>query len=137
MIRYQSLSLIHHFVDGICKEIKILDTKQNLINLEEDSDEKNASIICGSNFDCNSWKEKYSKNSPVYPYAKCVDGDAQNEKCLVVTNKNDQPSEKKKELPKGAIAGIAVACVVVVVVIIVVVIVIIKKRNDDSTGEGP
>lgn len=113
-------------IEGICKEIVV---KQNGKLLD---DEKSATIMCGSNFDCQAWKEKYSKDSSAYPYAKCTT-EGQNGTCLVATNKNEETPKKKKGLSKGAIAGIVIACIAVVVIIIIVAVCVKKcnRRNYD------
>ncbi|KAK8849876.1 hypothetical protein M9Y10_018463 [Tritrichomonas musculus] len=113
-------------IEGICKEIVV---KQNGKLLD---DEKSATIMCGSNFDCRAWKEKYSKDSSAYPYAKCTT-EGQNGTCLVATNKNEETPKKKKGLSKGAIAGIVIACIAVVVIIIIVAVCVKKcnRRNYD------
>ncbi|KAK8880766.1 hypothetical protein M9Y10_003454 [Tritrichomonas musculus] len=119
-------------VDGICKEIVIINPRTAATNEE---DETSASIICGVNFNCNSWKDKYSGKSAKYPYARCTSGQSQNEKCLVVTNRYEPTPKSKGGLPTGAIIGIVVACVVVVVIIVVVVIVVKKRKRDNSDRE--
>lgn len=86
-------------IEGICQKIVIQNDNQNATNLEEDGDNEtfNAQIICGTNYDCSSWKEKYSLNYAKYPYAKCTE-EEQNRKCLVATNKIENVPKKKKGL---------------------------------------
>lgn len=117
-------------VDGICKEIIIVESNQNELKKLDNSDEKSASVMCGSNFDCSAWKEKYSKNPSSYPYAKCTgeNGGNDDEKCLVVTNKSEDEPKKSKGLKKSAIIGIVIGCVVAVILIIIIVVAV-KKCN--------
>lgn len=125
-------------IEGICQKIVIQNDDQNATNLEEDGDNEtfNAQIICGTNFDCSSWKEKYSLNYAKYPYAKCTE-EEQNRKCLVASNKIENVPKKKKGLSKGAIIGIVVACIAVILIIIIEFIVFaVKKRNKIHFSSG-
>ena len=108
-------------IEGICKEIRI--NKEKSINQLEDEIE--VKLICGANFDCSSWKQKYIEDD-LYKYAKCSRNSNNNEMCLIASNKAE-PSAKKKSLSGGAIAGIIIA--VIVVVAVIVGIVVWKKKT--------
>ncbi|KAK8892042.1 hypothetical protein M9Y10_029264 [Tritrichomonas musculus] len=121
-------------VEGICKEInlKITNQNKNQLNFKEE-EETFAKIICGSNFDCSAWKEKYNKKSFQYLYAKCIDG------CLIVGNKSDEKNRvDNKSIEKKAIIGTVVACFVTLVIGILIVVKVFKKRqviNDDQYSD--
>lgn len=123
-------------IEGICKEIVILDSNQRAI--EMDDNEASASVICGLNFDCDSWKEKYSQKSAKYPYATCTKSDDNSETCLTVKNKSEpSPTKKKKGLPKAVIIGIVVVCVVVVIIIIVAIAVCARRHRNYDGDQYP
>ena len=117
-------------IEGICKEIRI--NKEKSINQLEDEIE--VKLICGANFDCSSWKQKYIEDD-LYKYAKCSRNSNNNEMCLIASNKAEPPA-KKKSLSGGAIAGIIIAVIVVVVAVIVGIVVWKKKTGRVGYDQG-
>ncbi|KAK8843745.1 hypothetical protein M9Y10_024814 [Tritrichomonas musculus] len=133
-------------IEGICKEIKLLrndDSLPALTKLEEQNSLSPSQIeseegifvvdlICGSNFDCPSWKARYNgTESSFYKYARCVENEGKKETCLSLSNVQEKSLQKsnKKKLSNGVIAAIVVAAVVVIIAIIVGVVFYIKKSS--------
>ena len=113
-------------VNGVCNEIKLNEDKEDVGILLDD--EKSIPLICGSNFDCSAWKEKYVGNAEFFA-AKCISRD--NQICLAATNKANIDA-KNNGLPIGATIAIVVVVIVVVIAVIVIVIVVVKRRNTQN-----
>lgn len=118
-------------IDGIADEIKIIRENSARSSLNEEIEAK---LICGANFDCDSWIEKYSKDE-FYKNAKCIENDYK-EKCFVASN-TDKSSPKKKSPSTAVIAVIVVVVLVVVIaaVIIAIVIILKKKKSTNDLSE--
>lgn len=113
-------------VEGLCKEIKIIKDDLSLYK-EEYEEEINAKLICGINFDCQSWKSKYTKDS-LYQFAYCKKVD--NEICLFASNKEMKPNNtNKKPLSTGAIVGIVIAVIAVIVVMVVIIAIVVTSKK--------
>lgn len=131
-----SIEFGNSIVNGICKslEIKSSNNKVSLLSNE-------VTLICGNNYDCESWTEKYSGNSQ-YPDSKCVTNE-NGEKCLVAFHdeKNNKPDKEENDNDtnkKNKILIIAVSCAaaaVVVIIIIVVSVVVAKKKKNTVKSE--
>ena len=102
--------------------------KDNLsLYKEENEEEINAKLICGINFDCQSWKSKYTKDS-LYQFAYCKKVD--NEICLFASNKEMKPNNtNKKPLSTGAIVGIVIAVIAVIVVMVVIIAIVVTSKK--------
>ncbi|OHT10460.1 hypothetical protein TRFO_20277 [Tritrichomonas foetus] len=126
-------------VNGVAQEVTIVETG----NILEESEEKYP-IICGQNFQCESWVEKFTGND-ILKYALCQKDDQKGE-CLVATNVEQK---NVSGLRSSGVAGIIISIIGVVVAAIVIFVVFKKKQqkygskylendetlNDDSNFE--
>lgn len=114
-------------IEGICKEIKITNVfSQSLFSIADDV-ENIIELICGSDFDCSSWKEKFIPNE-MYKSAKCIKKNVNNEVCLVASNKEEKKMTNKNSLSTGAIVRIVLDVSAVVIIAIIVGIVLWQKK---------
>lgn len=122
-------------VNGICKEIKLRKIRTNSKNVN--NQEIEIPLICGKNFECDSWVDKFEGDDE-FNSAKCIVFKSNNnEMCLVATKNggndkdddDDDDDDKKKPLSVGAIVGICIAAVVVIAIVVVVSVILCKKKE--------
>lgn len=113
-------------VVGLCKEIKLTDF--NGERLQEEENELIAPMICGSNFDCNAWKDQFIGNDQ-YPFARCVK--VFDQVCLSASNNSGAKDRgvQKKPLSAGSIAGIVITIVVLFIAVVVLLVLYIMKTR--------
>ena len=111
-------------INGVCKQIKMVDG-QNSPKLNDD--EINIQLICGINFNCSLWKDKYVGDD-TFKKTKCAIN-KNHEMCLVVSNNHEEVEEnrKKKSFP-WLIVGIVVGAVGIIAILVTVIYRFVKKR---------
>ena len=130
-------------IEGICKEIHLIHNPIiiNFNNNNNDNFDNYGEFIielmCGVNFSCSSWKEKFIPNE-MYKSAKCIKKSYNNVVCLASSNRiNDKDkSPFKKILPTGAIIGIVMAVLVILIVGIVVGVIVWRKKHPWKINEN-
>ncbi|KAK8867162.1 hypothetical protein M9Y10_010138 [Tritrichomonas musculus] len=118
-------------IEGIVKEIKLLEPEPES-KLQDG--EKMISLMCGINFNCSLWKEKFVGNSE-YLSAKCIKNNFDDQVCLAASNSAnglDKNVNDKKPLSGGAIAGIVIAVFVVAAAAVIIVLFVFRKKADNN-----
>lgn len=123
-------------VEGVCKSLKLVKIKNDNKLMSDE-----ATLICGKNFDCESWRNAYSGDSE-YPGSKCII-DQNGEYCLVAYKAVQEPptkgddgngKDKKKDNKKVIIiAASCAAAAVAIIIIIVVSVVVVRKKKASGT----
>ncbi|KAK8834745.1 hypothetical protein M9Y10_025837 [Tritrichomonas musculus] len=115
-------------VEGVCNKIKLIDV--NSTNRLQDDTESVIPMICGSNFDCDAWKDRFYGNEE-YQTALCLK--THDSVCLSARNTPIKDREaNEKSLSTGAIAGIVIVIIVVIVAVVLFVIYLNKHRKSSS-----
>ena len=85
-------------------------------------------MICGANFSCNNWKNKFVPSGS-FKSAACIKKNSQKTICLAARNKKDENNtNRKKKLSIYAIVGIVLGLLVAITIVIVVILCIKKKK---------
>lgn len=115
-------------ISGICKEIKLINIDSSSRFLDDAEEEFVVELICGANFNCNNWKNKFVPSGS-YKSAICIKKNSQKTFCLAARNKKDEDNTKhKKKFPIFAIVGIVLGLLIAITIVIVVIICIKKKK---------
>ncbi|KAK8887816.1 hypothetical protein M9Y10_038873 [Tritrichomonas musculus] len=116
-------------IHGVCREVRMVGDALKKLNKEE----VNIELICGKNFICSDWKDKFVGDE-TFKQPKCI-LNKNKEMCLVASDLTEKEKEvEKKKVSLALIFGILVGAVGVISIAATLIYRYLKVKRTSTKG---